>query len=59
VIRFPDRIEWEGKFQPYRKGGFWYTDESKKIKALVLGCMNMAQGASLALALDNNHSIPG
>jgi hypothetical protein len=52
MIRFPDRSEWKERFHPDRKGRLiWYTDVSKTIKALELGCIAMVQGKTLVLTL--------
>jgi hypothetical protein len=54
TVRFPDRSEWKGRFQPIRKGGLiWYTEGPRPIRVLGLGCMVMAIGRSLASAVAN------
>jgi hypothetical protein len=53
MVRFPDRHEWENGFQSDRNWITQYKDGPRQMKALVQGCVDVAQGTGLASASGN------
>jgi hypothetical protein len=58
MVKFPEKYEWQNRFNPDNKGGlFWYTDESKTNKGTGAGVCRC--GLSQLQSWAAHHSIPG
>ena len=52
MVKFPDEFDWQRSFELVIECGLvWYTDGSKTVKALVLGCRDGAGEAGIISAL--------